>query len=74
MVVKRKLVSIRLEIVLISSQGRCMLYTECTSCVEITLGTPKWYSLVMYVEWKLVLFRFKIVLGSVKDRCTVCAE
>ena len=28
----------------------------------------------MYVEWKLVLFRLKIVLVSAKDRCMVCAE
>ena len=28
----------------------------------------------MYVEWKLVLVRFKIVLVLTKDRCTVCAE
>ena len=35
---------IRLEIVLISSQDRCMVCTECTTCVEITLGTPEWYS------------------------------
>ena len=38
------------------------------------MGTPKWYSKVMYVEWKLVLVCFKIVLVSAKDRCTVCAE
>ena len=28
----------------------------------------------MYVEWKLVLVRFEIVLVLAKDRCTVCAE
>ena len=28
----------------------------------------------MYVEWKLVLVHFKIVLVSAKDWCTVCAE
>ena len=43
MVVKRKLVSICLEIVLISSQDRCKVYTKCTTCMEITLGTPEWY-------------------------------
>ena len=37
-------------------------------------GHTEWYSEVMYVEWKLVLVRFKIVIVSVKDRCTVCAE
>ena len=28
----------------------------------------------MYVEWKLVLVRFEIILDSAKDRCTVYAE
>ena len=28
----------------------------------------------MYVDWKVVLVRFKIVLVSAKDRCMVCAE
>ena len=42
--------------------------------MEIALGTPEWYSEVMYVEWKLVLVRIEIVLVSAKDRCTVCAE
>ena len=30
--------------------------------MEIALGTPEWYSKVMYVKWKLVLVRFEIVL------------
>ena len=51
-----------------------MVCAECTTCMEIALGTPKWYSLVMYVAWKLVLVRFEIVLVLAKDRCTVCAE
>ena len=65
---------IRLEILLISSQDRCTVCTECTTSMEIALGTPECYSEVMYVEWKLVLVRFKIVFVSAKDRCTVCAE
>ena len=72
--VKRKLVSIRLEILLISSQDRCMVCTECTTCKEISLGTPEWYSEVTYFKWKLVLVHIEIVLVLVKDRCTVCAE
>ena len=47
---------------------------ECTSGMEIALGTPKWYSTVMYVKWKLVLVHFKIMLVLAQDRCTVCAE
>ena len=56
------------------AQDRCMVCDECTSSMEIALGTPEWYSLVMYVQWKLVSVCFKIVLVLAKDRCTVCAE
>ena len=28
----------------------------------------------MYVDWKLVLVHFEIILVSAKDRCTVCDE
>ena len=70
--VKRKVILIRLEIVSISY--RCTVCTECTTCMEIALGTPEWYSEVMYVEWKLVSVCFEIVLVLAKDRCTVCAE
>ena len=63
-----------LEIVLILSQDRCTVCTECTTCMEIALGTSEWYSEVMYVEWKLVLVRIEIVLVSAKDRCPVCAN
>ena len=40
MLVKRKLVSIHLEIVLISAQDRCPVCAECTMGKEIDLGTP----------------------------------
>ena len=74
MLVKRNLVSIHLEIVLISAQDRCTACTECNTDVEIALGTPGWYSKVMYVKLKLVLVRLGIVLVSTRDRCMVCAE
>ena len=74
MLVKRNLVSIHLEIVLISAQDRCMVCTECNTGVEIALRTPGWYSRVMYVKLKLVLVRLGIVLVSARDRCMVCAE
>ena len=51
-----------------------MVCDECTSGMEIALGTPEWYSKVMYVKWKLVSVRFEIVLVLAQDRCTVCAE
>ena len=74
MLVKRKLVSIHLEIVLISAQDRCTVCTECNTAVEIALGTPGCYSKVMYVKLKLVLVRFEILLVPTQDRCTICAE
>ena len=56
------------------AQDRCMVCDECTLGMEIALGTPEWYSKVMYVKWKLILVHFEIILVSAKDRCTVCAE
>ena len=38
--VKWKLVSVHLEIVLISTQDRCMVCVECTTGMEIILGKP----------------------------------
>jgi hypothetical protein len=38
--VMRKLVSVRLEIVLISTQDRCTVCAECTTGKEIALNTP----------------------------------
>ena len=74
MLVKRNLVSIDLEIVLISAQDRCTVCTEYNMGVGIALGTPGWYSKVMYVKLKLVFVRLGIVLVSARDRCMVCAE
>ena len=51
------------------AQDRCMVCDECTSGMEIALGTPEWYSKVMYVKWKLVLVRFEIVLVFAQDMC-----
>ena len=71
MLVKRKLVSIHLEILLISAKDRCAVCTECNTGVEITLGTPGWY---LCVKLKLVLVRLGIALVSTRDRCMVCTE
>ena len=59
---------------LISAQDRCTVCTEYNTGVEIALGTPGWYSKVMYVKLKIVLVRLMIVLVSARDRCMVCAE
>ena len=69
-----KLVSVHLEVVLDPAQDRCMVCVECTSGMEIALGTPEWNSLVMYVKWKLVSVRFEIVLVLVQGSYTICAE
>ena len=74
MYVKWKLVSVHLEVVLDPAQDRCMVCAECTSGMEIALGTPEWYSKVMCVNWKIVSVRFEIVLVLAQDRCMVCAE
>jgi len=74
MLVKRKLVSIYLDILLISAKDRCTVCTECNTGVEIALGTPGWYSKVMYVKLKLVLVRLGIALVSAQERCMVCTE
>ena len=71
MLVKRKLVSIHLEILLISAKDRCTVCTECNTGVEIALGTPGWY---LYVKLKLVLVRLGIALVSARGRCMVCTE
>ena len=42
--------------------------------METALGTPEWYSEVMYFEWKLVFVHLEVVLVSAQDMCTVCAE
>ena len=64
MYVQWKLVSVYFEIVLVLAKDRCTVYAESTPSVEIALGTPEWYSKVMYVKLKLVLVRQGIVLVS----------
>ena len=42
--------------------------------MEIALGTPEWYSEVMYFKWKLVSVHLEVVLVSAQDRSMVCDE
>ena len=74
---KPKLISIRLEMVLILAQDRCMVCAELTIGSEIILdapdGTPR-CSLVTWVMWNLVSIHLEIVLVLVQDSCTVCTE
>jgi hypothetical protein len=47
--------------------GLCLMYHGHGN----RFGHTQWYSYVMYVKWKLVLVRLKIVLVLVLDRCMV---
>ena len=62
MYVEWKLVLFRFKVVLVSAKDRCTVCAKCNSGMEIALGTPEWYSKVMYVKRKLVLVCFEIVL------------
>jgi hypothetical protein len=46
-----------------------MVCAECTTGMEITLGTPNGTP-----KWKHVLVYLSTVLVLAQDRCTVCAE
>ena len=70
---KWKLVSVRLEIVLISMQARFTVCVERGLGSEVVLGT-RWNSKATWVKWKLILLRLEMVLISAQDRCIVCAE
>ena len=72
--VKWKLVSVCLEIVLISVQGRCTILRRMYHGHGNHFRYIRWYSNVMLVKWKLVLVHLEIVLISTHDRCKVCAE
>ena len=68
------LVSICLEIVLVSGQGRSMVYAKRTIGSENHFGHTKWYFKVMRLKWKLDSVCLETVLMSVQDRCTICAK
>ena len=70
---KWKLVSVRFDIVLISTQDRCTVCAECTMAQKSV-----WMHLMalhgdMY-KWRLISVCLEIVLTSTQDRCTVCAK
>jgi uncharacterized protein with PIN domain len=69
---KWKLISIRLKIVLILTQDRCIVYAEHTIGSEIVFDTPD--RKVMWVMSNLISVHLEMVLVLVQDRCTVCAE
>ena len=70
---KWKLISVRLEIVLMLSQDRCIVW------IERIIGSKSFWMHPMellgdVVMWNLVLNRLEIVLVLVQDRCTVFAK
>ena len=69
-----KLILVRLEIVLILTQDRCMVCAERILDSEIILDAPdgKLLGDVGHVASRLV--RSEMVLVLVQDRCTVCAK
>ena len=71
---KWKLVSVRLEIVLISTQARCTVLHRTWNRLGSRFGCTRWNSKATWVKWKLILLRLEIVLILAQDRCTVCAE
>ena len=63
-------VSVRLEMVLVSVQDRCMVCSKRTIGSETILDAPM-VLLSARVKCKLVLVGLEIVLVVTQDRCTV---
>jgi hypothetical protein len=71
--VKWKLISVRLEIVLISAQDMCMVCVECSTAWKFFWAHP--VTLLGDVgQVEALSVRLEIVLIMMQDRCTVCAE
>jgi hypothetical protein len=68
---KWKLDLVRLEILLILSQGTCIVCVERTIGFDVVLDAPDGI-VGDVVVWNLVLVHLEIVLVSVQDRCMVC--
>jgi hypothetical protein len=66
------------EVVLTLRQVRSTVCDEHTIGSKIILdaldGSTRWNSKVTWVMWSLVLVYLEILLVSVQDRCTVCAN
>jgi hypothetical protein len=69
---KWKLVPIRLEIVLILTQDRCIVCAEHTIGSEIILDAPN--GTPTRLKWKLISACLEIVLILGQDCCMVCAK
>ena len=73
-VVKWKLISVCLEVVLTSTQDRCTVCAQMHHRLRNYFGCTRWYSDVTWVKWSLVSVLLVIVLTSTQDSCTVCAK
>ena len=70
---KWKLVSVRLEIVLVSVQDRCTVCVKCAIGLDSVINAPM-VLLGDEAQWKLISVRVEIVLILTQDRCAVCAK
>jgi hypothetical protein len=61
-------VSVHLETMLVSVQGRCTVYAKHTIALGIILEHTRWYSIVTRLKWKLILVYLEIVLIMTQDR------
>jgi hypothetical protein len=66
--------SVCLEIVLIFALGGCTVLRRMYHGPRNHFWQTQWYSLVMWVKWKLVSVHLETMLISALDGCTVCAE
>ena len=71
---KWKLISVRLEIVLILTQDRCMVRAERTIGYEIVLDVPDGSPRSQGSSGSSFSVCLEIVLTMTQDRCTVCAK
>ena len=72
--VKWKLVSVYLEIVLVSAQDRCMVCAKSAIGSENVFGAPDKTPRCRGLSGSSFLVYLEIVLLSVQDRCSVCTE
>jgi hypothetical protein len=71
--VKWKLISVRLEIVLISAQDRCTVCVECSTAWKLIWAHPM-VLLGDVGQVEALSVHLEIVLILMQDRCTVCAK
>jgi hypothetical protein len=68
------IISVHLEMVLVSVQDRCMVLRQMHHKLSNDFGRTRCYSKVMRLKWKLILVHLERVLILTLDRCIVYAE